>query len=328
MPILQLQYGVNAFAERVYRDYQPLKSTANYPHPEAAELKKAIAGYVGCDEPMVLCASGSDELLDLYIRIHKMQIPNVKMAFSPPTYPQYEVYGRRSGATLIYLPHHRHAITAGVVRRLGGQPEDTIVMLDSPSNPSGETISRQQFIGLLDAGFSVFSDEAYYEFGGASMVDLIARYPEQLVVSRSFSKFAGMAGNRIGYLVATPAIIRQFREHQLFFNVNSEGQHRALYALARVDDFHKAIARMRLVQQRVIQDIRALHSYEVFASLDIYAIFKHKRLPTEELCRLLLEQHAIQTMRFPNFKGHDVIRAVVLEGSVMQRLTTALRALA
>jgi len=324
-PALHLQYGVNAFADKVYRDYKPLTSTANYPDPFAAELRHAIAAYTGFGEDMILCSSGSDELIDIYIRLHKVKIPGVKVAFSPPTYPQYEAYTAREEVACIKLPHDRASITAELVRKMGGRPEDTVVMLDCPANPSGEIISREQFKGLLDDGFRVFADEAYYEFSRITVADLIMQYPEQLVVSRSLSKFAAMAGNRIGYLLAAPAMVQEIRAQQLFFSVNSEGQHRALHALGRISELHDAIAEMRRTKQQVDEAIRGLGPFHVHPSLDMYSIFSHKHIATEDLYQKLLTDHAIHTTRFPGFKGHDVIRSAILQLPRMKRLISALQ---
>jgi histidinol-phosphate aminotransferase len=321
---LHLQYGVNAFAENVYKDYQPMRSTAHYPDPFCSDLRRALAGYTGLNEDMILVASGSDELIDIYIRLHKTRIPNLKVAFSPPTYPQYEAYTSREHVERILLPHKRATITADLVKQMGGDPATTVIMLDSPANPSGEIISTEQFLGLLDAGYQVFVDEAYYEFFGQTMAGYINKYPDQLVVSRSLSKFAAMAGSRIGYMLASPEVVADFRAQQLFFNVNSEGQHRALYALQHIDDFHTAIKEMRQTKQKVDTAIRALDIYDVYPSLDMYSIFKHRNLSTEQLHKELQEKHSIHVTRFPEFKGHDVIRSAVLQMPHMNRLITAL----
>ncbi len=322
---LHLQYGVNTFADDVYKTYKPLQSTAHYPDPFCSELRQALAAYTGMHEDMILVASGSDELIDIYIRMHKALIPGVKVAFSPPTYPQYEAYTAREGVETIHLPHDRSAITAELLLGMGGNPADTVVMLDSPANPSGEIIGKGQLIGLLDAGFRLFADEAYYEFHGQTMAPYITKYPNQLVVSRSLSKFAAMAGSRIGYLLASPDMIKVFRTEQLFFNVNSEGQYRALHALQHIDVLHTAIDAMRNTKKIVDDAIRSLGAYEVMPALDMYTIFKHRTMPTQELHKKLQQIHAINTARFPAFKGHDVIRSAILQMPLMERLITALR---
>lgn len=322
---LHLQYGVNVFADDVYKTYKPLQSTAHYPDPFCSELRQALATYTGLREDMILVASGSDELIDIYIRMHKALIPGVKIAFSPPTYPQYEAYTTREHVETIRLPHDRSTITAELLVSMGGKPTDTVVMLDSPANPSGEIISEQQLLGLLEAGFRLFADEAYYEFHGRSIASYITKYPDQLVVSRSLSKFAAMAGSRIGYLLASPEMIRAFRAEQLFFNVNSEGQHRALHALRHVDALHAAIDDMRKTKRAVDTAINDIGAYQVMPALDMYTIFKHHTVPTQALHQKLQQAHAINTTRFQSFKGHDVIRSTILQLPFMERLIDALR---
>lgn len=321
---LYLQYGVNAFADDIYKPYRPQQNAAHYPDPFCTDLRHALAAYTDLPENMILVASGSDELIDIYIRLQKAQILGLKVAYSPPTYPQYEAYTTREHVECILLPHERAAITADLVKRLGGDPSTTVVMLDSPANPSGEIVSVRQFLDLLDAGFRVFADEAYYEFYGQTMARYIQKYPGQLVVSRSLSKFAAMAGNRIGYLLAAPEVIADFRAQQLFFNVNSEGQHRALYALRHIGEFQTAIAKMRQTKQQIGTVIRDLGTYDIYPSLDMYLIFKHHSLPTEQFQQELQEKHGIYTTRFAKYKGDDVIRSTILQLPLMQRLTTAL----
>lgn len=321
---LYLQYGVNVFADEIYKNYQPLASTAYYPDPLATDLRKAIAQYTGFSEEMILCSSGSDELIDIYIRLHKAKINHLKVAYSPPTYPQYDAYTAREKVERIILPHERLSITADMLKKLGGDPKNTVVMLDSPSNPSGELMSREQFIGFLDAGYDVFVDEAYIEFRGQSVADLITLYPDQLVVSRSLSKFAAMSGSRVGYMLASPKIVQEFRDGQLFFNVNSEGQHRGRYAVEHASEFSDAIVNMRHVKRQVEEAIQNLGAYHIHPSLDMFLIFNHKTIPTEKLHASLQESHNIVTTRFPTFKDKDVIRSAVLQLPTMKRLVTAL----
>jgi histidinol-phosphate aminotransferase len=321
---LHLQYGVNAFADDIYTAYQPLQNTAHYPDPFCTELRQALARYTGMSDDKILVASGSDELIDIYIRLHKARIPKLKVAYSPPTYPQYDAYTAREQVERILLPHERATINADLVKKMGGDPKTTVIMLDSPANPSGEIMTAEQFVGLLEAGYQVFADEAYYEFYGHTMADYIDTYPEQLVVSRSFSKFAAMAGSRVGYLLADPKVITEFRKWQLFFSVHSESQRRALYALEHADDFHAAIKKMSQTKEKVDTAIRGLGAYEVLPSLSMYTIFKHHTVPTEQLHQKLQVEHNIHTTRFPGFKGHDVIRSAILPLPRMKRLITAL----
>jgi histidinol-phosphate aminotransferase len=329
LPLLQLQYGVNAYADPIYQHYQPRQLTAYYPDPEASELKQAIARYVGCTPDMVLCGSGSDELLDLYIRMHQLRDPKLHIAISTPTYYQYNNYGQRVGASIVNLTHDRTKISAALVKAKGCDPKHTVVMLDSPANPTGDIVTREQFIELLDAGYQVFADEAYYEFYGKTVADLIDTYPKQLVVSRSFSKVAAMAGSRVGYIIAHPDIIEQFRGQKLLFNVGSDSQHRALFALEHMPQFLAAIEVMREAKKHVLDEISSFKSYTVHPSLDMYAIFEHHDMPSKQLLEKLRNEHRIETYLFPDFRGkRDVVRAAILQPKTMVRFTDALKACA
>lgn len=323
-PLIALQYGINSFADDVYQTYQPLKVTANYPDPFSTELTQAFATYNNIDPSMIVCGNGSDELIDLYIRIQRLQQPTVRIAVAPPAYYQYDNYARRIGIPIINLPHDRSTLSVETLTQHGCNPTDTILMLDSPSNPAGDIVSHDQFAAFLRAGYRVFADEAYFEFCQQTVINLLPKYPKQLVISRSLSKIAAMAGTRCGYLIADPSIIAEFKRQKLHFNVTAEAQHRALFALAHMPEFLACIAPMRKAKQAVIDQIEALDTYDVFSSLDMYVIAKHQRMATTDIHQQLRTKHGIETYLYPQFKGHDVIRATIASKSAMQQFTQAL----
>lgn len=324
LKVLQLQYGINVHADHVYDQYEPLKHTAAYPDPEANELRQALAQYNGVTKDMIMCGNGSDELIDVYIRTFALQDRDFAVAYAPPMYYQYPVYAKRVGAATIALPHDRALLTPEVVTRYGGTPAHTALMLDTPSNPAGDTVSRRQIIALLEAGYKVFADEAYYEFCGETVINLIPKYPHQLVISRTLSKICAMSGSRVGYVIADPAMIATLHQLKMLFNVNSDGQARAIFAVAHMDDFTAALPAMRAAKAFTHQAIEKLGAYQLFPSLDLYIIFKHLAIPSLELQKTLREKFAIETYLFDDFKGHSVIRAATATQPAMQRLANAL----
>lgn len=325
---LHLQYGINLHADHVYDSYTPLPMTASYPDPEANELRAALAEYVGVDKNMIMCGNGSDELIDVYIRTLARQDSEFSVAYAPPMYYQYPVYAERAGAKTIRLPHDRAAITPETIAKHGGTPAHTAVMIDTPSNPAGDTVTKAQVIALLDAGYKVFADEAYYEFHDETMVDLIPRYPDQLVVSRTLSKICAMSGSRVGYVIADPSMIEALHVLKMLFNVNSEAQARAVFAIKHMDEFIKAIPAMKDAKAYAHEAIKKLGSYHLFSSLDLYVIFKHATIPSEKLHKTLKDQFAIETYLFDDFKGYSVIRSATAQRPAMERLVSALAELA
>jgi histidinol-phosphate aminotransferase len=321
---LHLQYGINLHADHVYNSYEPLKLTPAYPDPEANELRGALAEYVGATKEMIMCGNGSDELIDVYIRTFTLEDPMFTIAVAPPMYYQYPVYAERVGAKAINLPYDRSTITPALVKKYGGDPRHTTLMLDTPSNPAGDMVSREQIIDLLEAGYRLFVDEAYYEFCGQTVADLIPKFPEQLIISRTLSKFCAMSGSRLGYVIADPAMIAKLHKLKMLFNVNSDAQRRGLFALQHMDEFHEATRPLKEAKNFTHEAITKLGNYQLFPSLDLFVIFKHATISSPALHEKLRKDFAIETYLFDNFKGHSVIRSATAKPSAMQRLVDAL----
>ncbi len=323
---MQLQFGVNLHADEVYNHFQPPRSTAFYPDFIAEELRTALASYAGVSPEMVVCGHGSDELVDVFIRIHHLRTPNIIVAEVPPNYYQYRNYAHRLGLEVTSLEVDRKDISPQLFMNAGCTPENSILMLDSPANPSGEITTKTQFIELLEAGYHVFADEAYYEFHHKTVIDLVPRY-ERLVVSRSLSKIAAMAGSRIGYIIAQPQLAEKFRRHKLFFNISVDSQARALYALEHMLQFEQSLDKMRAVKTFTLDKLQQLENFKLFPSLDMYAIFRPLHMPAKELHEHLRNKHHIITYLFERYKGEEAIRATVGRLEDMKVLAAALERL-
>ncbi len=325
---LHLQYGINLHADHIYDAYEPIKVTSAYPDPEASALRQALARYTNATPDMVICGNGSDELLDIFVRMHALVDKEQVLVIAPPTFYEYPKYANRVGAKLIELSPDRSLIAPGNLEEQGATPEHTIVLIDSPSNPAGDITSREQVIDLLNGGYTVIADEAYYEFYGQSVIDLLSTYPKQLAISRTFSKFCAMSGSRLGYMVASPHIITRMNKLKPMFNVGSDTQARALFALEHMAEFTQVLSGIKKVHHSTRAAIEALHAYQLFSSLELYVIFKHPTIPSPELQNKLREDFFIETYLFDNFKGHSVIRATCGKEADMRRLTDALAQIA
>jgi histidinol-phosphate aminotransferase len=113
-------------------------------------------------------------------------------------------------------------------RRASGAP---LTIVCSPNNPTGTSLSVPDVERLCGGGDGlVVIDEAYHEFAGASVVPLLSRHPN-LVVLRTFSKAMALAGLRLGYLLASPELVREVNKARLPYNLNFFSQLAALAAL-------------------------------------------------------------------------------------------------
>jgi histidinol-phosphate aminotransferase len=109
-----------------------------------------------------------------------------------------------------------------------------LIFLASPNNPTGNSVPPEQVVALLDMGLYVVIDEAYYEFAGHTVARLVNEY-ENLMVVRTFSKWAGLAGVRIGYAIVSPEVYAYLNQIKQPYNVSVFAQIAALESLRDVD---------------------------------------------------------------------------------------------
>jgi histidinol-phosphate aminotransferase len=182
-----------------------------YPEPHPHELAARLAQLYGVEPAQLLPGRGSDESIDLVVRgFCRAGVDNVIIC--PPTFGMYAVAARIQGAEVREVPLLReqgYALDAAAVLA-ACDPRTRIVFLCSPNNPTGNAMDPPQVESLLVAlggKALVVVDEAYIEFSGDhSLTTQLHRFPN-LVVLRTLSKAFGLAGARVGSLIAHPDIV-------------------------------------------------------------------------------------------------------------------------
>lgn len=184
-----------------------------YPDPRPAALAGALAALYGVAPAAVLATRGSDDAIDLLVRSF-CRAGEDAVIVCPPTFGMYAVAVRLQGAAVIEVPLRREfgldarAIEAAV------RPGVKLVFLCSPNNPTGNTIPRSVVVGLcraLDRQCVVVVDEAYIDFArDPGFANALEAHPN-LVLLRTLSKAWGLAGARIGALLAAPELVAILR---------------------------------------------------------------------------------------------------------------------
>jgi histidinol-phosphate aminotransferase len=182
-----------------------------YPEPHPHELAALLAKLYGVAPDQLLPGRGSDESIDLVVRgFCRAGVDNVIIC--PPTFGMYAVAARIQGAEVRevpLLPERGFALDVDAVLA-ACDARTRIVFLCTPNNPTGNAIdpaSITRILGALAGKALVVVDEAYIEFSGdASLTTSLSKY-SNLVVLRTLSKAYGLAGARVGSLIASPAIV-------------------------------------------------------------------------------------------------------------------------
>lgn len=211
---------------------EPL-ALAIYPDPNHTALRERLSAYTSQPAARILCASGSGELIDLVMRA--LIQPGDVIVDCPPTFGMYSFDGGIHGARIVNVPRDdRFNLDIEAVAAAVERERAKLLFVTLPNNPTGNLTPRAEIERLLELPVMVVVDEAYVEFAGASVVDLIGSYAN-LAVLRTFSKWAGLAGLRIGYGLFHEDLIRHLWKIKQPYNINVAAQAAALASLEDVD---------------------------------------------------------------------------------------------
>ena len=225
-----------------------------YPDPEATQVRGALSTYTGVDSSYLVLANGSMELINLLW--HAFLSPGDSIVTCPPTFSLYTTASTLCGAITVAATRAAgYAIDVEAIRA-AIRPETKLIVLCSPNNPTGNLVAREDVLALLDTGRVVVVDEAYVEFAGpigmaASPIALVPEH-ENLVVLRTFSKWAGLAGLRLGYGAFPQWLVPHLRKLQLPFEVNLGAQIAAIETLADLSVMRERIAGLMAERDRLI----------------------------------------------------------------------------
>lgn len=229
-----------------------------YPDPEQHALREALSAYLGMPKAMILAGAGADELIDLIIRLFIG--PGDGVINCPPTFGMYEFDAALQGGRVIAVPRRDDftvdvdAIEAVVQESRRGQDDlrPKLLFLTSPNNPDGSLLPEEALRRLLRLPIVVVLDEAYVEFSGRSVVRWVRDYPN-LIVLRTFSKWAGLAGLRVGYGVFPENIIRHLWKIKQPYNVSVAATVAAIASLQDVEYLQANVAKIVAERARLTQ---------------------------------------------------------------------------
>lgn len=193
-------YGCSPKVRKVLAEYPYLSI---YPDSNQTELRKHLSQYVGLGTEYLVAGNGSDELIDLLLRM--LLAPGDEVIINVPTFDMYRFCTevcRGKPVNVLRKPNYEVDVSA---IRAAVTDKTRIIFVTSPNNPTGTIISEKDILDLVSLGLPLVVDEAYYEFNGQTVAHLVPRYPN-LMVLRTFSKWAGIAGLRIGYGIFSPTI--------------------------------------------------------------------------------------------------------------------------
>lgn len=230
-----------------------IEQLARYPNPRSEPLREALADFHGVNINQVIVGNGSDDILNLLSRAFGG--PERQTVDTFPSYSLYPVLTAIAGGTLDsipFTPDFRLPLEALLKSRAD------LLFLTCPNAPTGIRFSTEDLKQIAESleGLLVV-DEAYVEFAEASALPLLADH-ENVVLTRTFSKAYGLAGLRVGYALAAPAVVAVLDRIRDSYNVNRLSQAGALAALKHPAIYREFAAQVKVTRQWTRSELEKL----------------------------------------------------------------------
>lgn len=270
-------FGLSPLAREVYDAYI---SGNRYPTIDQHDLVAALAGYIGVAPNRVIAGAGLDDVFTT-LAIATIE-PGDEVIISAPTFGVYRSLFELHGANVVDVPLGPEPDFAldvdGIIAAANERTK--LIIVCNPNNPTGtlyQTDDIAHIVGNVDCLVAI--DEAYAEFSGASHLGLADQYPN-VALFRTLSKFAGLAGYRVGYGVFPDSLMPWLRRAApAFMNVSAISAAVAVASLRDLDHLQRNVAILAGERDRLIDQLNALPGVTAYASAANFVLFS---LPVDD----------------------------------------------
>ena len=276
-----------------------------YPSEQPEDLRHALAEYDGVNPDQILVGNGSNEIT--YTFGLAFLDPGDPVVLPRPMFSLYEKVMRLQEADLtIVPPQDDFGFDADALATAAAETDAVLTILTTPNNPTGlaMTLDELEQVVTASSGFVVI-DEAYVEFNPeGTAIDLLEQHPNVLIL-RTLSKGFGLAGARLGYLLAHPAVVTELMKARLPFMVDRFAEQTALAVLQRPDLIEDRVSRIEASITTLTEALQAMEGVEVVPSQANFVIFTTP-LPADTLQNRLADRGVlVRNMGgYPELEGY------------------------
>jgi len=234
-----------------------------YPDSEQRELRRRLEDYTGVPSGLIVTGSGSDEIIDLIMRLFVG--PGDRVVNCIPTFGMYAFSTDSWGGQVLAVPRDKDFGIDLPATRSAIRQGAKVLFIASPNNPTGNTTSAPDILELLQEEVMVVVDEAYHEFSGKSVISLVQEH-DNLIVLRTFSKWAGLAGLRVGYGIVPEWVAGYLATVKPPYNVNAAAQ---IAAIASLEDLAYLLETVKSIvreRQRLFDEIGTISGLKPWPS--------------------------------------------------------------
>jgi histidinol-phosphate aminotransferase len=327
--IIKIDANENPYgpSPRVKEALADLQYVHIYPDPDSRHLRLSLSTFTGLPAENILAGAGADELLDLTMRLF-LQAGDAIIS-CPPTFGMYLFDAAINAARTISIPRKSEfSLDMDGIEKAVEAHHPKLLFVASPNNPDGSWLSDADLAALLSLPLVVVLDEAYVEFTGMERSRL-SLVPERdnLIVLRTFSKLAGLAGLRVGYAGFPTALMPHLWKIKQPYNVSVAASAAAIAALHDLEwllDKVDAIIQERERFARMLETIPFLRPYPSQSNFILCQVLDRD---AHDL-KLTLEKHGILIRYYRTARLHDHVRFTIGTPEQMDKVIYILESLA
>ncbi len=282
-----------------------------YPDPMQWNIKEQLAEIKQCSIDQIFLGNGSDEAIDLLIRMTCNPAKD-HVIICPPTYGMYEVSASVNNITIerVNLTADYQLNVDAIFARINEHSK--LIFICSPNNPTGNKLNRDSIYAILDkftSGF-IIVDEAYIDFSDEpSFINELAKFPN-LIVMQTLSKAYGLASLRLGMAYANPQIIQLLNKIKPPYNISGATQALVEQALANKEFVKSSIETLNNAKKALISGLNSLPGTKhIYPSNANFILVKFEQ--AQKLFAYLIEQKIITRNRSTVALCEDSIRITI-----------------
>src|SRR5258706_1087021 len=300
-----------------------------YPDPESRALRKSLAAFTGIGAEYLLAGSGADELIDLLMRVFLE--PGDCVFSCPPTFGMYAFDAELNAARCIEVSRNTDfSLDIKSIREAIETHKPKLFFITSPNNPNGSMIAPEIMNELLSLPTLIVLDEAYIEFAGENLGANLSRIRdvparENLIVLRTFSKWAGLAGLRIGYGACPLWLMPTLWKSKQPYNVNVAASIAAQVSLEHVDELKKFVELLKTERERLFEELHDIPYLKPYPTRSNFILCQVIGKDALQLKTELAEKHGIFIRYFNKLRLRDHIRISVGRPQDADQLLEALK---
>lgn len=316
--IIKLDANENPFGltDKIQRALQNISHAHIYPDPESRALRQSLANFTGIPGQNILAGAGADELIDLILRV--CLDPGDYILNFPPTFGMYSFDALLNAGQVIDVPRKSDfTIDSAAALAAFEKFHPKLIFIANPNNPDGSLIEDALLDQFLELPALIILDEAYIEFADANQLgNEISRgrnvnSRENLIVLRTFSKWAGLAGLRVGYGIFPDWIMPTLWKSKQPYNVNVAASTAALAALEDLQILETRVNEMVDQRNRLYQALQDIPYLDPYPSRANFVLCRVSGLPANELKSILATKFGILIRYFDKPGLQDHIRISV-----------------